>query len=86
MRLHINEMIDRSRFGAFHFSIIFWCFFIILMDGYDVVIYGSVVPSLMEEWGISTVTAGAIGSYSAAGTAVGAIIFGLLADKIGRKK
>src|SRR5690606_18555399 len=86
MRLHINEMIDRSRFGAFHFSIIFWCFFIILMDGYDVVIYGSVVPSLMEEWGISTVTTGAIGSYSAAGTAVGAIIFGLLADKIGRKK
>ena len=84
--VHINEMIDRSRFSAFHLSIIFWCLFIILMDGYDVVIYGSVVPSLIEEWGISTVTAGAIGSYSAAGTAVGAIIFGLLADKIGRKK
>jgi MFS transporter, AAHS family, benzoate transport protein len=81
-----GHTIDNSRFGSFHFSIIFWCFFIILMDGYDVVIYGSVVPSLMEEWGISPVTAGAIGSYTAAGTALGAVIFGLLADRLGRKR
>nr|WP_106784415.1 aromatic acid/H+ symport family MFS transporter [Lysinibacillus timonensis] len=84
--VQINEKIDHSRFRSFHFSIIFWCFLIILMDGYDVVIYGSVVPTLMEEWSISTATAGAIGSYTAAGTAIGAVLFGLLADKIGRKK
>ena len=84
--VQVNELIDKSRLNAFHFTLIGWCLFIILMDGYDVVIYGSVIPSLIEEWGISTVTAGAIGSYSAAGTAVGAIVFGLLADKIGRKK
>ncbi|MFG6118073.1 MULTISPECIES: MFS transporter [Thalassobacillus] len=83
--LHAGQIIDNSRFRSFHSSIIFWCFFIILMDGYDVVIYGSVVPSLMEEWNISSVTAGAIGSYTAAGTAVGAVLFGLLADKLGRK-
>ncbi|RHW39539.1 MFS transporter [Lysinibacillus yapensis] len=84
--VHVNEKIDHSRFRFFHLSLIFWCFFIILMDGYDVVIYGSVVPSLMEEWSITTVQAGAIGSYTAAGTAIGAVVFGLLADKIGRKK
>ncbi|MFJ8234189.1 MFS transporter [Ureibacillus sp. NPDC094379] len=84
--IQINETIDKSRFRGFHLSLIIWCFFIILMDGYDVVIYGSVVPSLMEEWSISPVTAGAIGSYTAAGTAVGAVVFGLMADKIGRKK
>ncbi|WP_431804562.1 MFS transporter [Halobacillus andaensis] len=83
--VHPEQIIDNSRFRSFHFSIIFWCFFIILMDGYDVVIYGSVVPSLIEEWNISSVTAGAIGSYTAAGTAVGAVLFGLLADKLGRK-
>ncbi|WP_082234955.1 MFS transporter [Halobacillus massiliensis] len=83
--LHAGQIIDNSRFRSFHFSIIFWCFFIILMDGYDVVIYGSVVPSLIEEWNISSVTAGAIGSYTAAGTAVGAVLFGLLADKLGPK-
>jgi MFS transporter, AAHS family, benzoate transport protein len=83
---HIGQAIDNSRFRLFHLSLIFWCFFIILMDGYDVVIYGSVVPSLMDEWAISSVTVGAIGSYTAAGTALGAVIFGLMADKIGRKK
>ncbi|MFC7685319.1 MFS transporter [Ureibacillus sp. GCM10028918] len=84
--VHVNKIIDHSRFRFSHLSLIFWCFFIILMDGYDVVIYGSVVPALMEEWSITTVQAGAIGSYTAAGTAIGAVLFGLLADKIGRKK
>ncbi|WP_404332953.1 MFS transporter [Mesobacillus maritimus] len=81
-----SQIIDNSRFNRFHLSLIFWCFFIIIIDGYDVVIYGSVVPSLIDEWSISSVTAGAIGSYAAAGTAIGAVIFGLWADKIGRKK
>ncbi|MCM3584499.1 aromatic acid/H+ symport family MFS transporter [Mesobacillus maritimus] len=84
--VHANQTIDNSRINRFHISLIFWCFFIIVMDGYDVVIYGSVVPSLIEEWSISSVQAGMIGSYSAAGTAIGAVLFGLWADKIGRKR
>ena len=42
-----------------------------MFDGYDVVIYGAVVSTLMEEWGMSDVMAGAIGSYTVAGTALG---------------
>ncbi|HWO95134.1 MAG TPA: aromatic acid/H+ symport family MFS transporter [Bacillus sp. (in: firmicutes)] len=84
--VNASQIIDRSPFSIFHLSLIFWCFLIIVVDGYDVVIYGSVVPSLIEEWGISPVTAGAIGSYTVMGTALGAVMFGFLADKIGRKK
>lgn len=50
------------------------------------VIYGAVVPSLIDAWGISDVTAGAIGSYTVVGTAVGAATLGMAADKFGRKK
>ncbi|MFE4428909.1 MFS transporter [Peribacillus butanolivorans] len=84
----INPMkvIDGSRIHSFHILLVFWLFLVILFDGYDVVIYGAVVPSLIKEWGISDVTAGAIGSYTVMGTAAGAIVFGLLADKLGRKK
>ncbi|MEK4010232.1 MFS transporter [Peribacillus sp. NPDC101481] len=84
----INPMkvIDGSRIHSFHIWLVFWLFLVILFDGYDVVIYGAVVPSLIKEWGISDVTAGAIGSYTVMGTAAGAIVFGLLADKLGRKK
>ncbi|MFC5589399.1 MFS transporter [Sporosarcina soli] len=84
----INPMqtIDNSRVHSFHIALVAWLFFIIMSDGYDVVIYGAVVPALIEEWGMSDVLAGAIGSYTIAGTVIGAITFGLLADKIGRKK
>ena len=83
----INPMnvIDESRIHSMHIWLIFWLFIVIAFDGYDVVIYGAAVPSLIKEWGISDVTAGAIGSYTVIGTAIGAIFFGLLADKIGRK-
>ena len=84
--VHAGDAIDKSRFNMFHLLLIFWGFFIILVDGYDVVIYGSIVPSLIEEWSISSVTAGAIGSYTVMGTVVGAVFFGYLADKVGRKK
>ena len=81
--VHAGDAIDKSRFNMFHLLLIFWGFFIILVDGYDVVIYGSIVPSLIEEWSISSVTAGAIGSYTVMGTVVGAVFFGYLADKVG---
>ena len=81
----INPMkvIDGSRIHSLHIWLVFWLFIVIVFDGYDAVIYGANVPSLIKEWGISDVTAGAIGSYTAIGTAIGAIVFGLLADKIG---
>ncbi len=65
--------------------LLFWCTFIIAFDGYDLVLYGSVVPYLIEEWSLTTVEAGAIGSYGYIGVMVGAISFGILADRIGRK-
>lgn len=79
-------IIDKAKVHSFHVMLALWLFLIIVFDGYDVVIYGAVVPSLIGEWGISDVMAGAIGSYTVMGTAIGAVFFGILADKIGRKK
>lgn len=80
------QVIDESRVHSFHFLLIALLFLIIFFDGYDMVIYGAVVPSLIEVWGISDVTAGAIGSYTVVGTAVGAATLGMAADKFGRKR
>lgn len=80
------RVIDNSRVHSFHFLLIALLFLIIFFDGYDMVIYGAVVPSLIDAWGISDVTAGAIGSYTVVGTAVGAATLGMAADKFGRKK
>ncbi|RNB89675.1 MFS transporter [Brevibacillus fluminis] len=85
-QIRANQLIDQAKFNRFHMMLIFWCFLIIVFDGYDVVLYGLSVPFLMKEWSLTPIEVGAIGSYTAIGTAIGAILFGFAADKIGRKK
>ena len=62
------------------------CLFIILFDGYDFAINCVVLPLLMQDWGLSAVQAGMLASTALAGMMFGAMFFGSLADKIGRKK
>lgn len=66
--------------------VLFWCALIIIFDGYDLVIYGVVLPVLMKEWNLTPLQAGALGSYALFGVMAGALIFGPPSDKIGRKK
>lgn len=84
--IDVIRTVDESNFNRFHGLVVFWCAFIIVFDGYDLVVYGSVVSTLMEEWSITAVQAGTIGSYALIGMMFGAFIFAPLADKIGRKK
>lgn len=85
-KIDSNQLIDEARFNAFHWRVLFWCALIIIFDGYDLVIYGVVLPVLMKEWGLSPLQAGALGSYALFGMMFGALFFGSLSDRIGRKK
>lgn len=62
------------------------CWLCIFFEGYDIGIYGPVLPVLMKEWSLTTVQAGAIASYSLFGLLAGSIIVGVITDIIGRKK
>lgn len=63
-----------------------WCGLLLIFDGYDLFIYGVVLPVIMKEWGLTPLQAGALGSYALFGMMFGALAFGSLADRIGRKK
>lgn len=69
-------------------AVIFLCFVAIVFDGYDLVIYGAIVPSLLEyePWGLTPVQTGAYGSYALAGMFFGALLVGYLTDVVGRRK
>jgi len=84
-KVNTAEVISASKFNRFHLGLAIWGFFIILFDGYDLAVYGTVVPVLIQEWNLTTVEAGAMGSYGLFGMMFGAIFFGILADRIGRK-
>ena len=81
-----EQVIEEAKFSKFHGVLLFWGALIMVFDGYDLTVYGAVVPIIMEEWNITAVETGMIGSYALIGMMVGALIFGTIADKIGRKK
>lgn len=56
-----------------------------LFDAMDVGILSFIIAALQKEWHLSAGQMGWIGSINSIGMAVGALIFGILADKIGRK-
>lgn len=84
--IDVHEIIDNARFSRFHWQIMFWCALLLIFDGYDLFIYGVVLPVLMQEWNLTPMEAGALGSYALFGMMFGALFFGPLADRIGRKK
>ncbi len=84
--IDVNAVVDNARFTRFHWTVMCLCALLLVFDGYDLFIFGVVLPALMKEWQLSPVQAGALGSYALFGMMFGAFVFGPLADRIGRKK
>lgn len=57
-----------------------------LFDAMDVGILSFVIAALAIDWDLSKTEMGWIGSVNSIGMAVGALLFGVLADKVGRKQ
>jgi AAHS family benzoate transporter-like MFS transporter len=83
--INVSKWFEGSKFNAFHLLLFFLGVGVFTFDGYDLFVYGAAVPLLLKSFHISLAQAGAIASYAPIGAAVGALIFGSLADKIGRK-
>jgi AAHS family benzoate transporter-like MFS transporter len=64
------------------------CWLLVVFDGYDLIVYGTVQSSLISEtgWGLTKATAGTIGSMAFLGMMIGAIFAGRMADSWGRRK
>ncbi|MGS5405332.1 aromatic acid/H+ symport family MFS transporter [Acinetobacter junii] len=85
-KVNINETIDNAKFSLFHWKVLVWCLLIIIFDGYDLVIYGVALPLLMQQWSLTAVQAELLASAALFGMMFGAMIFGTLSDRLGRKK
>ena len=85
-QIDVHQVIDNARFSRFHWMVMALCALLLIFDGYDLFIFGVVLPAIMQEWNLTPLEAGALGSYALFGMMFGALLFGTLADRIGRKK
>ncbi|WP_273129625.1 MFS transporter [Metabacillus sp. HB246100] len=57
-----------------------------MFDAMDVGILSFIIAALQKDWNLTTQQMAWIGSVNSIGMAVGALVFGLMADKVGRKQ
>ncbi|WP_433801520.1 MFS transporter [Actinomycetospora sp. CA-084318] len=63
------------------------CWLAIVVDGYDLIVYGSALPALVSgEWALSAAAAGRIGSAALVGMLFGALLAGVVTDRVGRRR
>lgn len=64
------------------------CWLLVVFDGYDLIVYGTVQSSLLAEpgWGLNAASLGTVGSMAFIGMMIGALLAGRISDALGRRK
>jgi len=81
----VRTFIDAQPVGAYQWMVTAMCGLIVFVDGFDAQAMGFVAPALTVDLHVSRAVLGSVISSGLVGMMVGALLFGPLADRIGRK-
>lgn len=84
--IDISRLIDDSGVNPFNIWLVVFCFFLVLIDGYDIGAAAFAAPALIKAWAIADRAAlGTLFSASLFGILFGSPLFGYVGDRFGRK-
>jgi MFS family permease len=89
LETNIPARLDRLPWAKFHWMVVIGLGTVWILDGLEVTIVGAIAPRLTEGGSGIAITTAQIGTAAAvyvAGACVGALFFGQLTDRFGRKK
>ena len=82
----VQDYLDTLPFSRTQRLVLWLCFLIVAVDGFDTAAIGFIAPSIRAQWGLSAAALAPLFGAGLFGLMLGALIFGPLADRLGRKR
>jgi AAHS family 4-hydroxybenzoate transporter-like MFS transporter len=83
--INVGRFIDERPLSAFQIRTICLCALVVGLDGFDAQALGFVAPALAKDWQLARGALGPVFGASLFGVMIGSLLFGALADYLGRK-
>jgi AAHS family 4-hydroxybenzoate transporter-like MFS transporter len=84
-RINIAEVVDNSRIGGFQVGVFLLCAACLILDGFDVFALGFVNPDIRKELALDATRMGWVITSGLVGILIGALGFGGMGDRLGRR-
>ncbi|MDB5788007.1 MFS transporter [Caballeronia mineralivorans] len=83
--IRVDQFIDSHPFSSFQKRVLALCFLVVAIDGFDTAAIGFIGPALREQWHLSAAALAPLFGAGLFGLMAGALLFGPMADRFGRK-